>query len=539
MRALRIAKPHPAHGSSGTDMLFTLLTERSMTLTRIAAITLAALSIAASGSAALSSQYTDWGKGPVQHMMTKAELAQWKTITTDADAQAFIDLFWARRDPTPGTPANETKVAFEERVQIADQRYGGRTRGSLTDRGRTFILLGAPTRMRSSGAPGSLVPSAGGGFSMEGRGAAVTENSPKELWIYEQAKTPVKLDGPTAELAFVDQYRSNEFKLEATTRTNYSILLQHAAEWYITQPNLTAVPAYAAAGTTGSTGAAITPTPSKSASLSATVQAAIDEIRAGKAQPTKNAFVSYGEFITPEGDYFVPVSLYVPKVAGLDPAAKYSFFGLVEKDGTTAVMFEDPVKTTASGEDFFVDKSLTTLGPGKYKATFGLAQDGKPVSIVTTDLEVDPLDKSAPAVSDLLLSTNIYALSAAQAPTDPFAFGGMKVVPKPDRAFRKSEELWYFFVVRNPGVDAATKKPKISVQMTLSGRTTAGQNVKMNGAAAEADVTELRGVQGQYAVGASFPLAKFRAGDYTMTLKATDLVTNQAYELKQTFTVAE
>src|SRR5216110_2866493 len=87
---------------------------------------------AVSGFAALSPAKADWAKGPVQFLMTKDEVAQWNALQSDADADAFIALFWARRDPTPGTPRNEFRDEFERRVQYADQTFStARQKGSL------------------------------------------------------------------------------------------------------------------------------------------------------------------------------------------------------------------------------------------------------------------------------------------------------------------------------------------------------------------------------------------------------------------------
>src|SRR5512147_572008 len=108
--------------------------------------TAAVVLLAASAFASLSQEYVAFGKGPAQYFMTKDELAKWKTIDNDADAKAFIDLFWLRHDPSPGTPANEFKTVFEQRVKFADERFATRrTPGSMTDRGRTLIVLGNPT----------------------------------------------------------------------------------------------------------------------------------------------------------------------------------------------------------------------------------------------------------------------------------------------------------------------------------------------------------------------------------------------------------
>ena len=115
--------------------------------------------------------------------------------------------------------------------------------------------------------------------------------------------------------------------------------------------------------------------------------------------------------------------------------------------------FEQPATLAASKDDFFVDKSLT-LPAGKHRGIFGLAAERQGRRARRrADMELaGTLDKDATAISQLILSNNIYPLTEAQKADDPFAFGGVKVVPKADRAFRPSDELWYFFELRNPGL---------------------------------------------------------------------------------------
>src|SRR4051812_31642267 len=98
--------------------------------------------------AALSKEYAEFAKGPAELLLTKEERKQWKAIGTDEQAKAFIDLFWARRDPTPGTAKNEFRMDFDERVKSADERFHtGYGPGSKSDRGKVFILLGSPTKV--------------------------------------------------------------------------------------------------------------------------------------------------------------------------------------------------------------------------------------------------------------------------------------------------------------------------------------------------------------------------------------------------------
>ena len=97
---------------------------------------------------------------PAQILMTKAEHEEWAGITSDQDAESFIRLFWARRDPSPDSSENEFQREFERRAAYADQKFayktdkGEQVRGALTDRGRVFIHLGAPRRVQQPGAGG-------------------------------------------------------------------------------------------------------------------------------------------------------------------------------------------------------------------------------------------------------------------------------------------------------------------------------------------------------------------------------------------------
>ena len=81
--------------------------------------------LAATAIADLSPTFIEWGQGPHQFLMTKEEAATWKTLQTDAEAKAFVDLFWARRDPTPATPGNEYQLDIEGRIQSADKSLAG------------------------------------------------------------------------------------------------------------------------------------------------------------------------------------------------------------------------------------------------------------------------------------------------------------------------------------------------------------------------------------------------------------------------------
>lgn len=89
-----------------------------------------------------------WADGPVRWLMTHAEKQAWSQLVGDGERAEFVDKFWASRNPDPGNPDNNTfRTGFERRAAFADAYFvqDETKRGSLTDRGMVFVLLGPPT----------------------------------------------------------------------------------------------------------------------------------------------------------------------------------------------------------------------------------------------------------------------------------------------------------------------------------------------------------------------------------------------------------
>jgi len=489
--------------------------------TSIAAVLL--LLFAPASFAALSPQYAGFANGPADLLLTKEERKQWRSIKTDDQAKAFIDQFWARRDPSPGTPTNEFLAAFEQRVRIADERFGAKKGpGSQSDRGKVWVLLGVPQRIRrDSGEPPKTVQTPVSGDIENSPAAPVQQYSPKEMWEYEQGKTTLRLGQPILRVAFIDQYATNDWKME---RTSDIAVFESIAASYI-------VSATAASAPMQLHPAAVAVT---HALTSESLRAAIEKSRGSSA--ATNLFLSYGEFITPSGEHFVPVQLYVPGSTGSDA----TFFGAIEKSegGESVVTFEEPVALTATKGGAFYARSLS-LPAGSYRGVFGLAKEGKPIAVASTSMTISGLDKDAAGISPLILSNHVETLPEAQTPTAPFSFGGLRVVPKSDGAFRNTDELWYFFEVRNPAVDPQTMQPRISVKLSVSGTSSEGKPIRMGAPIAIAEAMELKGVPGHWGVGRSLPLSTFRLGSYTLTVTVKDQIANRSWDLSGSFRIVE
>jgi len=76
----------------------------------------------------------------VEPIITKAEEEVFKTLKTEEDRIRFINAFWKVRDPDLQTPRNEFKLDYYKRLNYAKSRL----RGIKSDRGRIYMILGAP-----------------------------------------------------------------------------------------------------------------------------------------------------------------------------------------------------------------------------------------------------------------------------------------------------------------------------------------------------------------------------------------------------------
>jgi GWxTD domain-containing protein len=94
----------------------------------------------------------------VQSIITSEELAAYGRLRTSQQRDAFIARFWASRDPSPDTPGNEFRDEYIRRVQAAIERFGASGQSGFgfdTDRGRVYLMLGAPDAIDGKGTGGA------------------------------------------------------------------------------------------------------------------------------------------------------------------------------------------------------------------------------------------------------------------------------------------------------------------------------------------------------------------------------------------------
>jgi GWxTD domain-containing protein len=194
----------------------------------------------------------DFAKGPAQWLMTAEERRDWRNVKTDDEAIDFIDLFWARRDPTPGTGRNENRTDFDTRVAYADQNFKeGKNRGSLTERGRVLVVLGFPSNLseQSSHDTGQMGNPAAASGSRNSSGDVVGDPTggrtlaAKDVWNYSH-ELSAKYNTPLIEVVFIYDGRDGGARRDPQ-RTGFTMALPYAIKSYIVSPSLTTVPDWA------------------------------------------------------------------------------------------------------------------------------------------------------------------------------------------------------------------------------------------------------------------------------------------------------
>jgi GWxTD domain-containing protein len=135
--------------------------------------------------------YLRWLDEDVRWIITPQERAEFVALSNGKARDRFIADFWARRDPTPGTPENEYKEEHYRRMAYANANFAAALMaGWQTDRGRAYIQLGPPdSRQVRPGMP------------------------PSEVWQYN---TRVHRT-----LTFVDECECGEYKLQGPTKREY------------------------------------------------------------------------------------------------------------------------------------------------------------------------------------------------------------------------------------------------------------------------------------------------------------------------------
>ncbi|HZQ51474.1 MAG TPA: GWxTD domain-containing protein [Bryobacteraceae bacterium] len=150
-----------------------------------------------------------WLNEDVVYIISDEERAAFERLKTDPERQHFVEQFWARRDPTPGTAENEFKEEHYRRIAFANDHFAGKAQGWRTDRGRIYIKYGPPDEIDSH-------PSGGSYQRPDSEGGGTAATYPFEDWRYNHFEGVGSLT-----IEFVDTTSSGNFRMTLDPKEKY------------------------------------------------------------------------------------------------------------------------------------------------------------------------------------------------------------------------------------------------------------------------------------------------------------------------------
>ncbi len=408
------------------------------------ALLLVTLLIAAPSAAQLSDTLRGSFDGPAGFLLTAPERARWDKVGNDADAERFIELFWARRDPDLATWVNEFRCEFELRVALADELYGyGSTRGAMSDRGRLLVLLGpfdsqyekprgAETGDERFQLSGGLLSTGG---SQTGAMRVYSERPAVELWEYEGERFRDLTRQKIFYAIFVEtQAGQGDFVLDREHRKNATAIkiLDRSPERLLLHPDLDRVP------DVGMVPGSRPATPDELGWLEGPVQpwpeGASVTVRQGVVASAP--LLLWAHLAIPPGE--VTPRTLVGRLS--DPAS-----GRVEGS------FSLPVSPLPFGGELTVDQAIPTRA-GRWYLELALAGDSGPLAVTAVIVRADPVAPQATVFAPMIWGPERVERASAPLGT-AFVVGGWLVPPRAGDAYRPDETLRYLGYVLRPVLD--------------------------------------------------------------------------------------
>ena len=452
---------------------------------------------APSAASAAASREVDVKRFPrlVRVFLLPDEAALLKELKDDKDRVEFQRIFWARRDPTPGTPANE----FEENVRAtwkaADDSFGDPTRkGSESGCGQVLALLGRPEEIVGKDAARKTFDNMA--YLREG---AVRE---PETWVYRDREgLPYKFT--KAELRV-------DFDSECRYAEGAGILgddLRRAAEALVTRPDV--------AYTRGADGHLVPLAPAvASVGASGGARALLAAPRTDFALAVESKLVMRA----PKGEAYVAGLVSARGGAG----ATLLSLAAEAKDPSGRPVASAAREATAAVQ---ADGSLVAswglaLKPGKYTVVVAAATPDAKGAVTSIEVEVPEYGGAALASSPLVLYPDEPPAAGKPDPRDPFAafqMGGQLLHPRYGNAFSAKDALLVVAAVYGGKTDPATGRAALKTRFSIlkDGKPVArGAEDAYDTADAVASVGPI-------------PLGGYTPGAYVVRLDVTDAVSKE------------
>ena len=490
--------------------------------------------------------YKKWLNEDALYLITDEERDVFVKLGTPEERDQFIEQFWLRRDPDPQTAENEFKIEHYRRILYANEKFTAGIPGWRTDRGRIYIKFGPPDRYETNPAGGSYErPRAEGGGH--------TSVAPFEIWEYRR----IEGAGDDIVLEFVDDRGGGLYELTFDPQRKDDLLQVgflgptwdeiEAAETTGLQRKQDRVAGrrYAGdlSGTYRSQGGFQTSrdAPMSQLQLSAALNRA-PAIRYRDLEAAISARVTFekipvemntGFIRISSREVLVPVTVEIPNSALTYKHLYGIYTGKLQAYGQVTTLarrreavFEEEIARDFADRDYEAGRMSVSLfrknlvlPPGLYKLDLVLKDvESGNMAHVERRLEVPDYGDDSLSMSSIILAASIDKAEGSR--DSQFQFGSLKVVPRVNGAFRRDEEMGFYFQVYGLQVDPSSSRPKAKVEFAIASR---GREP-----AYWRDASELLMPFRTHATFARIgSLSAFAPGDYDLRLRVTDSISGQ------------
>lgn len=409
-----------------------------------------------------------WIKGPVSYIVTDEEEKEFKKLGSDEEREAFIEAFWARRDPHPDSPGNEFRDRFYARVDSADKslKDQGNPAGWKSDMARVLILLGQPGSVDRSAAPGAQ-----GGGPATGSGPSYYAN-PGDSAPQAAADQGSMLTFSYPDLSALGlpenleiQFQQDGFVYRLLTRVDLATAAIRGLDREALQQEFPEGAAPAQENLSLAPEAPQAPTAVAPGAVSVQRRVLEELLDAGAGREDLPAEVALDLYKALNDKTYVAVTVGIPEAAidelGLSPGDLHPVAALrdVEQpDDPDRYFLYDSDDLFAPAEDGGADGILRFqagdgMPPGNYEVAAGfVTSDGEKVGCTVKTLEVPDFTAAGVQLSSLTLATLLETTDEAEGDLKvPYILGNRKVVPRVDTTYPLNGTLTLYYQVYNAG----------------------------------------------------------------------------------------
>ena len=457
---------------------------------------------------------------------TNRERSDWNSAVSDEQKQAFIAQFWERRDPTPGTEANELRDLYMKRVSTANRKFVGEdVPGYRTDRGQFILIYGEDAILEQER---RQVRS--GVDTTDPEAEAEGDRRFRVLWTLDPSVNPYLEE---REQVTFEQSQSGYSITTRGITLNQDALLAHRdlqALFAVLLAGSRAAPS-APPGAAVPGGAAVAEGVEDlaTATLSTAGEAMRQLIDEGVSRHELGGRFEIAYFPAPQNNTYMVVAFKVDKegltfggvaseegdaaeaaevgAAGAGEVgaveaegvgeqageaevgevpqlpAPVHVFGLVFKDGTEGqeqLLRQMVMEFAVDPADGTLESSRThsfgmTLVPGSYRLAWGFMDStSERITTLSTPFEVPNF-----GTGDLLLTSVLVAKPPLLEQADPIdidrvyegvRIGNVQLDVDIDRHFERDDAIELLYFVMGAGIDPISQQPQLEVEHTLVGR---------------------------------------------------------------------